>query len=1258
MSKTPGSSDDAAQAIEILERLIVSVAWHKERYLDTVSDELSVLNRSEKNWDRIEKIHAGNLSTWKQRGQFPRKVDWKVHFVFIKVLLSAELGRKKLDRQQIVRYLHLVQISMEGHREIAQLFPRGDEFHKELASGSSPIEDPESFAWSRTQVDWDDAPDPDADFFCDRPLESQQLTDLLIKHRCRLVALLGIVGTGKTWFAARLIRDLVQTKPEAFEFVKWHSLQNLGGPPNIVKLLQEWLVFLRSDQAQLTDDITDLRRHLYDKVKNHRCLFVLDGFQALLDVEERVGKFRPGFEWYNIMFEVFGDTQHKSCLLLISNEQPAELRHRAGVSELQPTPVRVLRLNGFNVDQVRRLLIGQGLDLQQLNVSSASLQRLRDTYDGNPRLLKLVIPFIHENGGIDSLLSRRAVMIGDIGAPFDKQFKRLSDLERLIVYWLAIERRPVKQDNLGQYAIYPPSDPTNRKLSDNLRGRFMVTPGTHVTLPPVYMRYVTERLVEQISQEIESAQPDLLHSHALLIMHGSACVYRQQIESLLQPIVGNLLTHWRNKEIVNDGIANLLKLLRQQFGRSSSYAAGNVLNVLALLNEHVIRDFDFSGQCIWQANLRDIWLNNVKFIGSRLEYSTLPDFFDRVLSTAAHTDGSLLTGATDHGDIRLWETSPDGQETLRNLTGHVGAVRYIALSPDGRILASGGADHTLRLWNMENGKCLAVFDLGSRVQALAFSPDGLRLAVATMDTTIKLWSVHTSQGQIGVLVGNCGQVRALAFSTDGEFLVSGATDTTVRLWNVHSGEQLHIFDAHRDEIQAIAISADRRYLASVSLDRTVLVWDLNTRCVRWKLENLQDVVQTIAFQPVGHVLAGGNSAGLVLLWDVTDGQLIQTINAHTGRVWSLAFNQDGRLLTTSGDDQTVKQWDMHSYENVRLIRGRSSSIWSLACSRNGRFLACGFGHRKVTLWDIEHNSFSLPLDEHTGRVVSVTFSPDGLWMATACEDHWVRIWSVEAGQPPLLLHASNQSPAYDNQVRTLTFRPDGRMLASAGHDRTIRLWKFDGQKWTLDNVLVGHSARVRTLAFSPNGNHLLSAGSDHTIRLWDVERSICLHTYEEHTQPVYSVTFSLDNCTFASCGEDEQIKVWSTTAAESIHTLHGHTGCVQVVAFANHQQSLLASCGDDGSVRLWNVVTGEQIAVHWHHTLPVQSLAFSSDDKTLYSGGHDTIIIAWDLETHAHLALPLDRPFEGVDITDISGVSEAHKDILYKLGAVMNGGTP
>ena len=556
------------------------------------------------------------------------------------------------------------------------------------------------------------------------------------------------------------------------------------------------------------------------------------------------------------------------------------------------------------------------------------------------------------------------------------------------------------------------------------------------------------------------------------------------------------------------------------------------------------------------------------------------------------------------------------------LNGHSDTVNSVAFSPDGKMLASGSYDQTIRLWSTDTGATLKVLRYGIQsgwccrtAHSIAFSPDGSILASGHGIGMIRIWDVQTGE-ILKALTGHGGQVHSVAFSPDGQTLASGSSNSTIRLWDVDTGETLKTFTEHAGYVYSVAFSPDGQTLASGSSDNTIRLWDVRTG-VNLKTLTGRGDVYSVAFSPDGMTIAGGSRNHTIRLWDVEKGETskILTFNVDFGYVYSVVFSPDGQTLASGSYDVydyvpnvgRIHLWDVETGEILKRMT-HSRSVNSVAFSPDGQTIASGSD--TIRLWDVETGQTQRSFDGHSGSIYDVWFSADGQTVTSRGADNSLRVWNTTTGGHQKIL-------AWLNKSNGVAFHPDGQMFASGGIDNRVRLRDINTGE-TL-HTLTGHGSSVYDLAFHPDGQTLASSSVDETVRLWDVQTGAHLNTLTGHKGYVGDVRYSPDGSLLASSGADGTIRLWDANTGEKLtDPLTGHTRAIQIITFSRDGQ-MLASGSNDDTIRLWDVGTGETLKVLTGHSDAVFSVAFSPDGKTLASGADDATIRLWDVQTGGHL---------------------------------------
>ncbi|MEU6775056.1 helix-turn-helix domain-containing protein [Streptomyces sp. NPDC046759] len=379
-------------------------------------------------------------------------------------------------------------------------------------------------------------------------------------------------------------------------------------------------------------------------------------------------------------------------------------------------------------------------------------------------------------------------------------------------------------------------------------------------------------------------------------------------------------------------------------------------------------------------------------VGARRVAATLTGHSDDVNAVAYTPDGTTVVSASGDGTTRLWDVRSG--RLVTTLTGHTDYVMSVAVDATGTRLATGGFDQSVVLWDLR-GRTLAARPF-TEVSTVTYSPDGRLLATADADHTVRLWN-PARRGAPASLTGHQESVTTVAFAPDGRTLASAGSDGTVVLWAVARRRPIAALNGHSGAVFAVTFAPDGRTLASASADGTVRLWDVAGRRQLAVLHGHTDYVNDVAFSPDGRTLASAGDDLTVRLWDVRTHRSLATLTGHTGAVRGVAFGPDGRTLASCGNDGTVRLWDVARRRLLVSLTGHTGSVRGLAFSPDGRLLASSGNDRTVRLWDVRARRPWATLTGHANAVWGVAFAPDGRTVASSSNDGTVRLWSLDPG---------------------------------------------------------------------------------------------------------------------------------------------------------------------------------------------------------------------------------------------------------------------
>lgn len=437
----------------------------------------------------------------------------------------------------------------------------------------------ESEAQEMPFIDWGEAPDVYG--FYGRYSELALLEQWILTEHCRLVALLGMGGIGKTAMAAMLC-DGIQ---ENFKYIIWRSLRYA---PPIADTLADLLQFLGLDEQSLPESVNARVSQLVEYLRKQPCLLILDDFDSVFpsnespsDIQRGTGSYLEGYEGYGELLKRVGQTSSQSCLLIISREKPREIASQEG----KTLPIRSLQIAGLEETEARKILKEKDLS------EAEDWELLIKLYRGNPLALQIVSAIIRDlfNGNVSEFLRQRTIVLGDMSKVLEQQFRRLSSLEKEIMYWLAIERQPVFLSKLSSNILGTIATSTLLEVLTSLGQRSLIEKTTEnsqvlFTLQPIVMKYVTNEFIERVCAEIYDKKIELLKSHNLVKHQPQEGSNEFLSRSILTMVKHRLIKVFTNESSIKECLTQLSSTLQEKPLLEIGYAADNILNLLGELN--------------------------------------------------------------------------------------------------------------------------------------------------------------------------------------------------------------------------------------------------------------------------------------------------------------------------------------------------------------------------------------------------------------------------------------------------------------------------------------------------------------------------------------------------------------------------------------------------------------------------------------------------------------------------------------------------
>ncbi len=577
-------------------------------------------------------------------------------------------------------------------------------------------------------------------------------------------------------------------------------------------------------------------------------------------------------------------------------------------------------------------------------------------------------------------------------------------------------------------------------------------------------------------------------------------------------------------------------------------------------------------------------------------------------------------------------------EQLATLTGHTHTVTCTAFSPDGKWLATGSQDGTVRVWDVSQRKTTVILHTtSSAVWNVTFTPDGDHL-FAGYDKGVALYQTSSWQpeqhfpGELAA-ISQHGNWLATAESSPFFWEPVGA----VKLFNWRTGQFIGQLDRPG---RALALSADGTLLAVAGPRTGITLWETATQRLlhEWPTPN---PVWSLNFSPDAHQLISAGWSSEVSIWSL-DGQLApKTFSVGPLHAWSAVYSPDGRTIATTSSDQNLRLWDAVTLAPKAILRGHDNEVWCAAFSPDGQFLASGGKDQNVMLWSAAAKADE-PVDVPGDHDFCPIFSPDGRWLATVTPnlagsalwraDNHQKVYALADRQIIGFSSNSEQAVAFDAgdmkldlfgsdglAVRSVALAgpapassdfasagmsPDGRAFFTIDATGLIRVWETDTGRQVC--AINGLAPPVRNAVLSPGGKYIaVSVERDNLVHLWDCPTGAG-RELAGHIDFVSGIAFSADNTMLATGSMDGTIRIWNVAAGESTAVLLGHMNEATDVAFSPDGRTL-ASLGRGEAVKLWHLPTGREVfsesltnAGVWLRFSPDgRSLAVTTDDDHL-----------------------------------------------------------
>lgn len=1061
-----------------------------------------------------------------------------------------------------------------------------------------------------------------------------EIVEAISNDENHILNIFGLGGIGKS----SLISKFVRTYADRVYYI------DMSNAPHFCDVASRILFNVFEDKEVSSTDsdtilLDALQRHLSSWEKT---IFIFDNLESIMEAGEQCGKIKSDYRSFDDYFKLFLQYEMASSLILSGRE-------KVELSTNIDSGIEYIKLNGLNGTQTKQLLCNYGL--------IGNFDALCKKYSGNPLALKMAAAYIIEDFSkqIDDFLSSDELP-DKVDELFQKHFDRLADIEKIFLLWLAVEREPMNKVALKSKIVLQaiPTQIINKTIG-NMENRCLIEKMENSAswyLQGVILEFTSDYIKDEFVSEVQSKTPYYISRIGLIDTSSKEYIIETQKRLLVERIVAEL-----TQSIGTDALKDNLREIANGIDNKRSYAAGNVINLFAAL-ESILDGFCFASKSVISADLRYVSIHNSDFSNSTFEGVLLKNTYGALIDVRYSYDDRHILGAATEFSVDIWKA--DDLQFDSELSEHHDWVRSV--DSNGKYIASGSNDEKVIVY--DNSSLNRIYILNShstRVRRVRFSPlndeilfssddDGKIIGINVMSKSECVLGVSVEEG-----VKETSTIWDFVFVNGGKQIVSVSDDKTVTIWDIENFENLEfgrILYTHSTSIKSVTWDGVDTVFCGCD-DGELLEIDFKSGAVV-QHNHFPSQIWSVDFCTKTNQLISSYDNGNVVLWDYSAEAterltFRRALSAHKSKVWAANFNRSGNRFVTSSDDFQFKVWDATTYQVLHTMWGYTNLLRTISVSDENDAIIVAGDDAVIRRYRLSDQQLIGNYDHHNNHVRHLEWCSECGHFLSASDDGTVMYW--KNCKVPVIYKG------HTNRVWSVAKIGDGKFV-SVGEEKDIYIWSVGNENPT---ILSGHSNWIWDVSYNKAKNLFATASEDRTCIIWkycvETQKYKMLHVpFKNHKKWLFAVAFSQSGDHLVTCSADNTAIIYDVSTGDKLFHLP-HDGWVWSAVFID--ENTLVTGSADSKIRVYklNYEIGEydQVKIMDEHSAWVVSLDYSKKLNRLFSASADWTAKMWDGTTFDYIGdLHIVKPYDGINIKGIKGLSQAEISSLIKLGAKNN----